>query len=1298
MKDRTAVDWGGFLSTLGWRYLAGRPAGARLAHALLFTLSSCWGTSVLGQFDIDALPPPPVLPPPALRPPVLRPSEFRAAEQAHDSFDEPTASDGELQRELRSLQQAIDTLRSRNPQAAAQKLRSVRRMLREQSRNAFLLADRTGTAASNYLHQPPAFKQAAACIQRLKSAAGEEAAEVYETRLEDLRGSLESNRCDFPTGSTPEIHHIFVARGAALPDDLRSAANRLAVGYAEVHVSHTARPVILCLSSREPLIWRLKVAKQARVVGIVLDSVADQKVIGIEGVFVIDSRKAQRQGLVHSGSDQRDRYAAAHKLAGGIPVTHFSTAAWSGLPIELGPADRAWRSAYIAKLVDELIVEVSETLRRRQAEDLPRLRFAATFRQWSNELQPEVYRAEFNLHGPIAATMTPLSDPMLLQSRIVPDVDGPIEFGLTFDARLVTVAGEAHEKRLIPVPLPAGWNQHAARFSGMAFDSKRQRLLSAIRMGRETMLASLDIHRGSWTRLGRIPDAVFGIEYAAESDEVWVLGSDYVDSNQEASVRLLKLDAGGNIVHDVAVSPAVTMPVARGRAADYGARHPAEAMLTSGMSQLVLVDGLAVLIGYRKTDTPDDEVCEIHVIEPNSGNLLYANIANINHGNATYDDAVSSDAQPNRRSLAATCMALDQAEAEIQNLRQSPSRIADATARLKTARALWDGRSEGRNDGPAVSQQPRVYVVGRYSSTQPVRVRVTDRTAPVILIVCGRQAMDWQIEAAEGVELTEIVAAGIASQTISRHPHGTKLRYLAGAEGFFVHDLRHRPAVDRVRRRISLLTGGLDVNAIAAVHQSAGTQIVGPQDGVLRMQLIERELDALQAITKSRADRLKALKSRRFRAMHAGPMPDNQSPAGNDAYWNVFTVTGPLIGHSTAIDSRVQIAAQDADSGLLFLWSQGTLSIKDAKTGHARSIPLRTKFPGLGHVHGMALDDAHDRLFLSTATELRSLELQTMTMSTLRSDVRNAYSALAWSASRRQLYAIEEDRTGRGEIRRIQRFNAHGARLGTIELSQVVTREQSFAAAGLQLIDLDEMLAVIEYRQGRTVRLANGHQLGHPSTGRITVLEVDSGEIVYEAQLKPRLEVRTLSESELLTIWQQMTEPNPRGDVLMWKMAAGGDATLQFLRDRFTARSQPPSRDKLDGWIDDLDHHRFSVREAAFEQLRAAGSVIESFVRERLAAGDVTPEVRERLQVLVANWSLGLPQTTDELRRMRALEVVARIGTDEAVELLQRLQGEGFDPFVRRHARQKLAGDDGHPVPQIPVIQFQRQLFVPRRN
>lgn len=1289
MRDRAVVVLVGFYSIffdrlsepcLSWRSLV-QPFSSSLA---LLGLIFCCGTSVLGQFEMDALPPPPV----------MRPLETGSVDELHESSGKSAGNDAVLLKELHSLQQAIDTLRSHNPTEAENKLRSISGMLRKQSRDVAALTGRIDTSPSNYLHRPPGFEEADELIQQLRSVAGEQAARAYAVRLDELRLGLGSDTFDCPSAPSPEIHHISLSRGTVLPNDLRTLENGYLSGYAEIHVSHTARPIILCLSSREPLIWRMKVSENARVLAVVLDSVADQKVIGIDDLFVLDSRKAQRPGQDQLGSADRGQYAATYALAGGSPVTHFAADAWDGSPIELGPANRVWRSAYIANLVEQLTVEISESLRRRQAEELPKLRFAGTFQQCSHGLQPEMYRAEFNLQGPIASTMKPMSDPMLLQTWLVPNDDGQLEFGMTLDARLVTVMGEPHEQRLVPVPLPGGWSSGVTRVTGMAYDSKRQRLLSAIRTRGETMLASLDIHRGTWLRLGSLPAAVIGMDYSAQSDCFWAFVSDYVNADREDSMRLVKLNPGGSIVHDVAVRPALKFPMARYAANDLASHRRNAGALIGSMSQLAFVDGLAVLIGYRESDLPGDVACEIHVIEPDSGKLRYSSVACINGDIATNNTDAVSAARVHRRSIAATFNELDRVETEIRNLREPPLAIDEAAAHLKAARALWDGQ----NDGAEVARQPRVYVVGRYGSAQPVRVRVTDTSGPVTLVVCGRQAIDWKIEVAEGVDLTEILAAGIVGQTVSRYPSNTKLRYFSGAAGFVVYDSRQQMSMDRVRRRVSQLTGGLDVAAVAAVHQSMGTQIVGPQDGELRMQLIRRELDSVQSVMESRIDRLRDLESRRFHAIHAGPMPSTNDVVGSDSYWNTFTVAGPLIGHSTPIDSQIQFVTQHSESGLLFLLSQGTLTIRDARTGSSKSILLRKEFPDMGQVHAMALDESHDRLILDMATELRTLELQTMTMSTLRTGTRHAYAALAWSASRQQIYAVEQDGAGHGEIRRIHRFNVHGARLGTIELSRAVTRQQSFDPAGLQLIDLDDMLAVIEYRQARTVRLANGHQLGRTSTGRIIVLDVDTGEIVYEANLRPRLAFRAMSESELLANWQRLKEPDPGDGMLLWKMAAGGDSTLQFLRKRLSARSQSPSHAELDVWLDELDHHRYSVRQAAFDQLRSAGSATESFVRERLSAGEMTPEVRERLQMLVANWSLGVPQTSEEMRTMRALEVVARIGTDEAEELLRRWQGEPFDPFLRRHAAQKLEGAEGYQLSPIPVIQFQRQLFVPRRH
>jgi hypothetical protein len=107
--------------------------------------------------------------------------------------------------------------------------------------------------------------------------------------------------------------------------------------------------------------------------------------------------------------------------------------------------------------------------------------------------------------------------------------------------------------------------------------------------------------------------------------------------------------------------------------------------------------------------------------------------------------------------------------------------------------------------------------------------------------------------------------------------------------------------------------------------------------------------------------------------------------------------------------------------------------------------------------------------------------------------------------------------------------------------------------------------------------------------------------------------------------------------------------------------------------IAQLDENRFARRAEAFRELQQLGSSIEPLLREP-AESHASGEVRARLRQLLESWAAMTPQNGYETTWVRALDVLARIGSEAAKELTTRVSGaEQFPSVVRKHAQDGLA-------------------------
>ena len=117
-----------------------------------------------------------------------------------------------------------------------------------------------------------------------------------------------------------------------------------------------------------------------------------------------------------------------------------------------------------------------------------------------------------------------------------------------------------------------------------------------------------------------------------------------------------------------------------------------------------------------------------------------------------------------------------------------------------------------------------------------------------------------------------------------------------------------------------------------------------------------------------------------------------------------------------------------------------------------------------------------------------------------------------------------------------------------------------------------------------------------------------------------------------------------------WVLAEVPEKTLPLLKQRLHPVPHPDPK-QVRQWLDDLQSDSFAVRDKATRALEKLGELVEPEVRAALVP-NIGLEKRRRLELLlrrIEEQSL----TTEELRALRAVEVLERIGSPEALAILE---------------------------------------------
>ncbi len=165
-----------------------------------------------------------------------------------------------------------------------------------------------------------------------------------------------------------------------------------------------------------------------------------------------------------------------------------------------------------------------------------------------------------------------------------------------------------------------------------------------------------------------------------------------------------------------------------------------------------------------------------------------------------------------------------------------------------------------------------------------------------------------------------------------------------------------------------------------------------------------------------------------------------------------------------------------------------------------------------------------------------------------------------------------------------------------------------------------------------------------------------------------------LTPQELEAAWAALADADgQKGWQAMRRLADAPRDGVPFLGNRLKPlyAGGLPEEATLRGLLTRLDSNRFQEREKASEDIARLGRVVKPFLVKALKAGP-SLEVRRRLERLLEGMS-DHEATAEEVRQLRALEVLEGIGTEEARRVAAPLTEERAGTLVSRAARATLA-------------------------
>jgi hypothetical protein len=189
-----------------------------------------------------------------------------------------------------------------------------------------------------------------------------------------------------------------------------------------------------------------------------------------------------------------------------------------------------------------------------------------------------------------------------------------------------------------------------------------------------------------------------------------------------------------------------------------------------------------------------------------------------------------------------------------------------------------------------------------------------------------------------------------------------------------------------------------------------------------------------------------------------------------------------------------------------------------------------------------------------------------------------------------------------------------------------------------------------------------------PDDRKLVTVSIDGTAVVWDIGRIIDREVKRRSDDPSPRWWEALAsfEVTTAGKAMSEMIGQSPDRAVALL----AAKLQPPpgaDPTRVNQWIQQLDDEQSARRDAAERELRAIVDQLEEPLREALKRA-TSAEPRRRLTGLI-DLMEGPEKDADRLRAIRGIEVLERIGTPEAMAVLDRLARGPETARITREAR-----------------------------
>jgi WD40 repeat protein len=157
-----------------------------------------------------------------------------------------------------------------------------------------------------------------------------------------------------------------------------------------------------------------------------------------------------------------------------------------------------------------------------------------------------------------------------------------------------------------------------------------------------------------------------------------------------------------------------------------------------------------------------------------------------------------------------------------------------------------------------------------------------------------------------------------------------------------------------------------------------------------------------------------------------------------------------------------------------------------------------------------------------------------------------------------------------------------------------------------------------------------------------------------------------LDAGQVEALWQDLAADPVKAFRALGTLRTAPPQAVALCQERLKATAGV-EKQQIERLIADLDNAKFSVRQKAMQELEKLGELAMPAL-QKLLDGQASLEMRRRVEKLLEEIATDQTPPPDDLRALRALQVLEQVGTPEARQVLRRLADGAPGAKLTRHA------------------------------